>query len=81
MEAVATPVATRDEVGVCLRDSIWRDGRKRRLFRLRDLARVAEDLARRRLVEADLVVDASYCLEERGTSDCCELGSEHGLTP
>jgi hypothetical protein len=48
---------------------------------LRHLARLAEDLRRRRLIEADLRVDVAERLEQRCDSDRGELGGEHRLLP
>ena len=81
VEPVAPPVAQRDEVRVGLRHAVRRDRPKRRLLHLRHLARLAEDLARRRLVEADRVVDATDRLEQRRAPDCRELGGDHRLLP
>ena len=51
------------------------------VLRLRRLARLAEDLARRRLVEADRGVDLADRLEHRRRSDRGELGRPDRLVP
>jgi hypothetical protein len=46
-----------------------------------DCERLAEDLARARLVEADRGIDLADRLEQRGDADRGELGGEHRLLP
>ena len=78
---VAAAVARGDEVGVGLRDAVRRQRARRRLLRLRRLARLAEDLAGRRLVEADARVDLADRLEHRRRPDRGELRGEDRLVP
>ena len=56
-------------------------GRERRRLGLRRLPRLAEDLARRRLVEPDRRIDLADRLEHRGHADRGELGRQHRLVP
>ena len=81
MQPVAAAVAPRNEVRVGLGHAVRGDGRERRLLVLGHLPRLAEDLARRCLVEADAHVDAPDGLEECSAPDRGELRSEHGLPP
>ncbi len=81
VQPVTVPVRAYAEVRIRLRDSVGRHRRQRRVLRLRNLLRVAEDLRRRRLVEADSRIDQSDRLEQRRSSDGGELGRLHGLLP
>ncbi len=62
-QPVAAAVAARDEVTVCLRDAVRRERRERRRLVLGCLDRLAEDLARRRLIEANRRIDVPDRLE------------------
>ena len=75
------PVAARDEVGVGLRDAVRRQRVDRRRLALRRFDRLAEDLRRRRLVEADRRTDLPDRLEQRRDADRGELGCQHRLLP
>ncbi len=80
-EPVAAAIAGRDEVSVRLRDSVggeWRQGRR---LGLGSLDRIAEDLARRRLVEANSRIDLTNRFEHRGHADGSELGGLNRLVP
>ena len=79
--AVAPPVARGDEVRVGLGDAVRRQRARRRRLRLRRLARLAEDLARRRLVEADRGIDLPDRLEHRRRADGGELRRQDRLVP
>jgi hypothetical protein len=68
-------------VSVGLRDAVRRHRREWRLFRLRNLGRLSEDLARGRLVHADRVVDRTNRLEQRRHADGRELGRDDRLFP
>ena len=81
VQPVAAAVAPRDEVRVRLGHAVRSHRRKRRLLVLGHLPRLAEDLARRGLVEADARVDAPDGLEERSAPDRGELRREHRLPP
>jgi hypothetical protein len=81
VEPVSVAVRARAEVRIRLRDSVRRHRRERRLLRLRRFGRVAEDLRRRRLVEADARVDDPDRLEQGGRADGGELGGLHRLLP
>ena len=81
MQAVAAAVRADDEVAVGLRDAVRRHGRERRRLGLRHLGRLAEDLARRRLVDADAVVDRANRLEQRRDADRGELGRLDRMLP
>ena len=65
VQPVAAAVAAGDEVAVRLGDAVRGQRRERRLLGLRRLGGLAEDLARRRLVEADRRVDLADRLEQR----------------
>ena len=81
VQPVPEAVAPGDEVAVRLRDAVRGQRSERSLLGLWHLARLAEDLARGRLVEADRVVGAPQSLEHRRDADRSELGGEHGLPP
>ena len=78
---VPPAVAPGDEVRVRLRDAVGRQRPRGRLLRLRRLARLAEDLARGRLVHADRGIDLSDGLEQRRRTDRRELRRPYGLVP
>ena len=78
---VAAAIGRRDEVRVRLRDAVGRHGARWRLLGLGRLARLAEDLARGRLVEADRRVDFSDRLQHRRHADRRELGRPDRLVP
>ncbi len=56
-------------------------GRERRRLGLRHLRRLAEDLARRRLVDADPGVDRAHRFEQRRDADSSELRGDDRLLP
>ena len=81
VQPVLPAIAPGDEVRIRLRDAVRRDGREWRVLVLRHLSWLAEDLARGRLVEANLGVDTPDRLEERRTAHRGELRGQHRLTP
>ena len=79
--AVPLAVAAGDEVGVGLRDAVRRQRARRGLLRLRRLTRLAEDLARRRLVEADpgstSRIASSIEVAPTAANSAVRIGSSH----
>jgi hypothetical protein len=80
-EPVAAAVRADDEVGVRLRDAVRRERREGSLLGLRRLERLAEDLARRGLVEARLGRADPDRFEDRRRAHRGELGCLDGLVP
>ena len=80
-QAVALSIRARAEMRVRLRDTVGRERGEGCLFRLRHLVRLAEDLRRGRLVEADLHVHGANRLEQGGRTDGGELRGFNGLIP
>ena len=81
MQPVAPAVARDDEMPVRLRHPVRASPARAASLCLRRLARLAEDLAGRGLVDADAVVDVPDRLQQRRHADGRELGSEHRLVP
>ena len=82
VEAVRLPVVDGDVVAEDLGHPVGRAGVEGRHLRLRGLPHLAEHLRRRRLVEADLVVDAAHHpdgLEHAQHAQAGDVGGELGL--
>src|SRR5207248_1381907 len=81
VEVVRLAVVDRDEVAVDLRHAIGRAGIEGRHLVLRNLAHLAEHLARGGLVEARLRTHFAHRLEHARDAHSCELGRQRRLDP